>query len=177
MILFAGALYRPENLTAVDFLLSEVMPRVWQHEPCAHLHLVGAGAPAQLVQQTKGLPVVIHGYQERLSDFYARATLAVAPLFTGGGVIVKLLEALAYGVPTVASSIANEGIGATPEQEVLLADDAATFAKQILALLRSSELRARLSQQAKLFVQRHFNLQESVAELVQDYQALLAQHT
>jgi len=84
---------------------------------------------------------------------------------------------LAYGVPTVASSIANEGIGATPEQEVLLADDAATFAKQILALLRSSELRARLSQQAKLFVQRHFNLQESVAELVQDYQALLAQHT
>jgi hypothetical protein len=53
----------------------------------------------------------------------------------------------------------------------------ATFAEQILALLRSSELRARLSQQAKLFVQRHFNLQESVAELVQDYQALLAQHT
>lgn len=174
MILFVGALYRPENLEAARFLLREVMPAVWQKEPEARLHFVGAGASDDLLRLSQTLPVVMHGYQERLSEFYARATLTVVPLFVGGGIIVKLLDALAYGVPTVASSIANEGVGAMPERDLLIADDAATFARQILFLLQSPERRAFLSENARAFVKGAFNLQDSAAQLIADYEALLA---
>lgn len=173
MILFVGALYRPENLSAVHFLIDDVMPIVWEKVPQAHVHLVGAGASHDFLQHVQGLPVVVHGYQERLADFYMRATLAVVPLFVGGGIIVKLLDALAYGVPTVASSIANEGVGAMPERDILIADDAVTFAQQILFLLQSPERRTLLSEHAYAFVRQAFNAQESAAQLIADYAALL----
>ncbi|MCS7013169.1 MAG: glycosyltransferase [Chloroherpetonaceae bacterium] len=171
-LLFVGAMHRPENLEAVKFLRFEVMPKVWQKVPTATLHIVGKGAPSSVLRWSEGVSMQFHGYQPDLSAFYAEATAALVPLFVGGGVIVKLLEALAHGVPTVATPIANEGIGAPDGKAVLLASDADAFSQHILSLLSDSYLRQTLSLEARAFVEAHFRIEQVAQTLIDDYERL-----
>ena len=100
--------------------------------------------------------VVVTGEVPDVYDWLCRASVGVAPLRIGAGMQNKLVQAMAAELPVVASTIANEGIGATPESHLLLRDEPAAFADAVVGLLRDAAARQRLGRAARAFVEAHW---------------------
>jgi glycosyltransferase involved in cell wall biosynthesis len=131
--LFVGNFSYEPNRRGLDFLLAEVMPRVWAELPDARLRLVGAG----LEQPPSADPrVEALGFVDDLADAYAEVSCAVVPLLQGGGTPLKFVEALAYGLPIVATPRAAAGLAVRDGEDCLLADGAEAFAAALVRVLR-----------------------------------------
>lgn len=123
--------YRP-NRGALDFLAAEVMPRVWRELPDARLLLVGGG----LEHPPHDPRIEALGFIEDLAAAYAQASCAVVPLLQGGGTPLKLIEALAYGLPVLATPRAAAGLAVRDGEHCLIADGGEAFASALVRVLR-----------------------------------------
>jgi glycosyltransferase involved in cell wall biosynthesis len=131
-IFVANFAYEP-NQTGLRFLLERVFPRVWSELPEATLTLVGAGledAP------TSDRRVHALGFVENLREAYAGASCALVPLLQGGGTPLKFVEALAYGIPVIATRRAAAGLAVRDGEHCLLAEDDHEFAAALVSVLR-----------------------------------------
>lgn len=130
-LLVANFTYAP-NREGLDFLLGEVMPRVWEAQPSVRLDVAGRGydAPAALDERVSPL-----GFVDDLEPLYTRAACALVPLLSGAGSPVKFIEALAHGLPVVATPRAAAGIDAESGVHYLEGDGPEGFAAALLAAL------------------------------------------
>jgi glycosyltransferase involved in cell wall biosynthesis len=124
--------YAP-NRNGLRFLLEDVFPRVWRELPQARLSLVGAGLEHAPSSDPR---VETLGFVESLRDVYARSRCALVPLLQGGGTPLKLIEALAYGLPVIATARAAAGLQLRDGEHCLLADDGDSFAAALLRVRR-----------------------------------------
>ena len=131
-LLVANFAYEP-NRDAVRFMLDDVLPRVWAELPDARLALVGSGLdrPPSADPRVETL-----GFVEDLHGAYARASCALVPLRLGGGTPLKLIEALAYGLPVVATPRAVAGLELRDGEHCLIADGPEPFAAALVRVLR-----------------------------------------
>jgi glycosyltransferase involved in cell wall biosynthesis len=133
----------------VDWLLDAVWPLVRRDLPTARLTIVGRGE-APLVARWGAAPGVrFTGWVESVEPWFAAARVMVAPLRSGSGMRVKILDALARGLPVVATSVGIEGIQATPGEHALVADTASDIAAATVRVLRDRALAERLSASAR----------------------------
>jgi glycosyltransferase involved in cell wall biosynthesis len=131
--IFVASFYYEPNRNGLRFLLEEVFPRVWAELPDARLQVVGAG----LEQPPSGDPRVESvGFVEDLSEAYRGARCALVPLLQGGGSPLKLIEALAYGLPVLATNRAAAGLDVRDGEHLLLADGGEAFAQALIPMLR-----------------------------------------
>jgi glycosyltransferase involved in cell wall biosynthesis len=132
-VLFVASFAYEPNRRGLRFLLKEVFPRVWAELPDARLTLVGTG----LQQPPSSDPrVEALGFVEDLRAAYARASCAVVPLLQGGGTPLKLIEALAYGLPVIATARAAAGLELHDGEHCLIAEDGTAFAAALVRVLR-----------------------------------------
>jgi len=129
-VLFVGSWRHHPNQDAVDFLLSEVAPLVWEQRPDLTVHLAGSDLPEDLGSGDDR--VVRHGWVEDLAPLYDRVRLTVAPLRYGAGLKGKVGESLCRGVPMVGTTVAFEGYDLGADTDRVVADDAAGLAAAIL---------------------------------------------
>ncbi len=131
-IFVANFAYTP-NRSALEFLLGQVLPRVWEQLPDAQLLLAGAGLehPPSEDPRVRAL-----GFVEDLAVAYAEARCAVVPLLQGGGSPLKLVEALAYGLPVVATPRAVAGLDVQDGVDCLVAEGSQAFADTLVRVLR-----------------------------------------
>lgn len=134
-IFVASFAYTP-NLDGLRFLLDAVFPRVWRELPDAELVLVGAGLsrPPSRDPRVRAL-----GFVADLREAYAHASCAVVPLLAGGGSPLKFIEALAYGLPVIATPRAAAGLDVRDGEHCLLAGDAEQFAAALVRVLRHGD--------------------------------------
>lgn len=131
--LFVASFHYEPNRIGLRFLLDEVFPQVWAQLPDARLTLVGAG----LQQRPSDDPrVQALGFVEDLHSAYADASCAVVPLLQGGGSPLKFVEALAYGLPVIATTRAAAGLEVRDGEHCLLAHDGQSFAAALVQVLR-----------------------------------------
>lgn len=156
--LFVGHLgYRP-NIVAARRLARRILPILQRSDPSARLTLAGR-APATLLRKAlekapQGLDLVADPVD--LAPLYARATMTLMPLTEGGGTRIKALEAMAAGLPVIASAKAVEGLGLVPGRDYLGAESDADFAAAALRLAQTPALRRDLADRARAFaVARH----------------------
>lgn len=130
--IFVASFAYPPNQNGLRFLLDEVFPRVWQELPDARLTLVGRGLAEAPSQDPR---VETLGFVDDLRDAYAGASCAVVPLLQGGGSPLKFIEALAYGLPVVATGKAAAGLEVTDGQDCVIADGAEAYAAALVRVL------------------------------------------
>jgi glycosyltransferase involved in cell wall biosynthesis len=158
-IFVANFAYEP-NRTALDFLLEEVLPRVWRHLPDASLLLVGAGLEEAPSDDSR---VRALGFVENLAGAYRQARCAVAPLLQGGGTPLKLIEALAYGLPVIATPRAVAGLQLRDGEECLVASGGQAFAEALTRVLRDGA--PEIARAGRRVAEERYSI-ESLAELL-----------
>jgi glycosyltransferase involved in cell wall biosynthesis len=145
-ILFAGNYSHPPNVDAARWLVGGIMPLVRARHPHARLALVGEQAPPDLAQ-TRSAGVDFLGGVPEVRPWLERAEVVVAPVRTGNGMRMKVLEALASGKAVVTTTRGAEGFGEEPPLRV--ADDAVGFALAIGDLLDDDDGRRALEAAAR----------------------------
>jgi polysaccharide biosynthesis protein PslH len=135
--------YAP-NREGLRFLLDDVMPRVWAAAPELRLSIAGRGCEAKPDGR-----VTVHGFVDSLDPLYERAACALVPLLSGGGAPVKFIDALARGLPVVATPRAAAGVDAEAGRHYLEGDGAEAFAAALLEALGAAEIGAAARQLAE----------------------------
>jgi len=173
-LLFVGAMERMVNMQSVMFTVEKLLPRLWREFPEVTFTIVG-GNPAPAVQELakRDSRIRLTGFVPEVEPYLASAYAFVAPLFVGGGIIIKIVEALSAGVPVVTTPVGNEGIEATPGEELLQEETPDTLAEACLKLLRDPGFRDRIGEQGRRFALRKYSWEAATKFLNQQYEELV----
>ena len=171
-MLFVGDMSRRLNAEAAIAFCQSILPLVLNEIPDARLYIVGKGPP-EAVRRLAGDHVVVTGYVERLDEWYARCQVFVAPMLVGGGIIVKILDALAYGRPVVCTTIGNEGIQAANGRDLYVADRPVLFARRVAELMVEPRRWQEMARHARQFIDEHYRWEQVAGGLERAYLELL----
>lgn len=152
-ILFLGDYAHLPNREAARFVAQEVLPRLRARDPAVELWLAGAHATPEIQALGDGAGVRVVGFVEDLAELLGAARVLVAPVFSGGGSRIKVLTALAHGVPVVANELAMRGIDAPPEA-ARRGEDAERIADAALAWLADPEAAGAAGRAARAWAER-----------------------
>jgi glycosyltransferase involved in cell wall biosynthesis len=169
-LVFTGTLdFRP-NIDAVLWFAHEVLPLVRTARPDVRFVVVGRN-PAPVVRALHdGRSIAVLGEVPDVRPAIAAAAAYVVPMRIGGGVRLKLLEALAMQAPTVSTCMGAQGVaGLEQSQHLLLADQPPTFARALLSLLDQPAWARCLGSQGRALVQARYDWQVIVPRLEQVY--------
>jgi glycosyltransferase involved in cell wall biosynthesis len=158
-LVFTGVMSYPPNHDAAMYLAREVLPRVRARVPDVRLLLAGKDPSDELIAAEKDPAITVTGFVEDIRDYLAKGVVFVAPIRYASGVQNKVLEAMAMGLPIVTTTVVADGLRMDGAESlpILVADAADEFARHVEELLRNHELRARMSEQARAYVERHFD--------------------
>ncbi len=172
-VLFVGNLIHPPNVQAALDLASYILPEVRARFPDVILEIVGDNPPPA-VRRLSMAGVVVTGRVEDVVPHLDRAAVVAVPTRLGGGMRIKVLEALAAGKAVVATGRALAGIDLVPGEHALVAETDHEFAEAIGALLADPSLRERLGTAAREWTGRRLRWEDSAAAYEALYESLLA---
>lgn len=158
---FLGNFFYMQNVAALDFIVSEILPRIHEHGLVPQLDVIGPVPESLKAQYAGNDNVIFHGFVESVESIIARSLLFLSPITSGSGVKTKILEAMALGVPVITNEIGAEGIGGEDGVSYIVRNEACEIAEQCIRLCKSRALRSSIGEQGRRFVMRHFS-QESV---------------
>lgn len=170
LLFLASYKYRPGNVEAALWFHREVLPLVRREIPEAEFVIAGFGPPSQLLELGERDALTrITGFVDDTDELYKSASVFVAPILTGGGIIVKVLDALAAGTPVVTTSFGNEGVGAAPGRDLMVADTPEAFAAAVVGLLRDAGEAGRMAASGSAFVARNYSVPALLARIESAY--------
>lgn len=157
VVLFVGDLnYRP-NRQAVEWLLERVAPAVQDRVAGVRIVIAGDGPRPGM---TDGSGVEFMGYVDDLLPHLAAARVVVAPMLSGGGIKLKVLEGMAAGRAMVTTPVGAEGITGLTGDAIKIAEDAGAFAEAVVKVLQDDELAVGLGERARDFVRDNFSAEK-----------------
>jgi glycosyltransferase involved in cell wall biosynthesis len=171
-IVFIGSFMHPPNVDAATRLVCDIFPLVEHDHPTARLYVVGED-PAHKLARYARERVVVTGRVPEVTPYLDAATVVAVPIRLGGGIRVKVLEALAAGKAIVASSRALEGLDVVDGVHVLVADTDLECAEAIARLLSDRDLRVELAGRAREWASSNISWERSVEAYEALYDSLL----
>lgn len=165
-ILHLGTMYWPPNIDAVKWFVHQVYPLIRQQRPDVQFDVVGARPPAELLAlNDAGLGINVTGYVEDPTPCQRQAAVVVIPLLAGGGMRVKILNALAEGIPIVSTALGCEGIQVTPGKDILIGNAPEEFAAEVLRVLDNPALGNQLSANGRRLVEEMYDYRKACRPL------------
>jgi polysaccharide biosynthesis protein PslH len=158
-LIYHGALTYSTNYDAMRWFLAEIYPGIQREVGSVSLTITGNTSGVRLTDLQLNDSVHLSGYVDDIRPVIASAAVCVVPLRQGGGTRLKILEAMALGTPVVSTSKGAEGLDVTPGHDILIADEPAEFANQVIHLLRDTALRERLARNARRLVEMRYDWQ------------------
>jgi glycosyltransferase involved in cell wall biosynthesis len=156
-MLSMATMYWPPNIDGVLWFAREVLPLIRRDKLDAPFYIVGARPPAEVRALTRDPSVEVTGYVDDPAPYLESSALMVVPLRAGGGMRVKILEALARGIPIVSTTIGAEGIDVTPGEHLLIADEPADFAAAVVRLLRDRAFADQLATNGRIHAMARYD--------------------
>ena len=171
-LLFVGNFVHPPNADAAVRLIADIFPPLQAHFPGLVLQIVG-DQPTPLMRRLANDKIIVTGRVPDITPYLDAAAVVVVPLRLGGGMRVKVLEALAAGKAVIASPLAIEGFDVTAGEHVMLADTDQQFHEAIVELLADPDKRSSLASRARAWACDHLGWERSVAAYEELYDALV----
>jgi len=160
-IIFSGPFRYHVNYEAMVWFIQEIFPKILDQLPDIQLVITGDHANLPLPTQAN---ITLTGFVPDVKSLIASSWVSIAPLLSGGGTRLKILEAMAIGTPVVATSKGAQGLDIIPETHILIADEPDIFANHVVRIIKNKDLHDRLSANAL-----------QVAEEKYDWHALIPQ--
>ena len=160
-IVTLGTLHYPPNADGIRWFFNEVFPLIRKRVPDATLTIIGKNPPQDFLDLAAREPdaVTVTGYVPELVPYLEKSALMVVPVRAGGGMRVRILEAFAYAMPVVTTTIGLEGIHAELEKDVVVADAAGDFANRVSELLEDPSLQEKLSAYGRRLAETKYDWQ------------------
>ncbi|MEJ0084612.1 MAG: TIGR03087 family PEP-CTERM/XrtA system glycosyltransferase [Pseudomonadota bacterium] len=164
-LVFTGVMDYWPNVQGVQWFADAVLPLIQQSVPGVRFVIVGS-KPTEDVLRLKQRPgIEVTGFVEDVRSYVADAALCVVPLKIARGLQNKVLEAMAMGKAVICTSQSLEGIRARLGVEVLVADEAAAFAAEVVGLLGRPERAAQIGRDARRCMERGYSWDANLAQL------------
>jgi sugar transferase (PEP-CTERM/EpsH1 system associated) len=163
-VVFTGNMGYAPNVNAAEFLANDIMPLVWESFPDAVLCLAGA-SPHSRVKALAGERITVTGWVDDIRPYYAGSVIFIAPMRIGTGLQNKLLEAMSMKLPCITSSLANNALKASADNDILIGETAEDFAQHIVHLLKNKKAAAMLAENGYNFVHQQYSWKENTKKL------------
>ncbi len=174
-IAFTGNMNYAPNVDAVCYFCEKIFPLVKSQIENATFYIVGKNPAKRLRKLTQIDGVTVTGGVPDIRPYLDMAEISIDPLRIGAGLQNKVLEGMSMGLPMVITSIANEGIRATHEKNIIIADTEPDFATQIVKLLNEPYLRHQIGSSARQFIEEEFSWEKHLKSLEQQFQKMVSQ--
>jgi O-antigen biosynthesis protein len=155
-LVFIGGFQHPPNTDAVLWYAKEILPRVREALPGTKTYIVGSNVPAN-VRALAAEDFIVTGYVPDVTPYFTSCRASIAPLRYGAGVKGKINLAMSYGLPVIATTPSIEGMHLCPGDDVLVADDPASFAAEIVRVYRDEMLWQKLGAGGRDNIRKHFS--------------------
>jgi glycosyltransferase involved in cell wall biosynthesis len=166
-LLFLGTLGSIFNQRAVLYLYYEIYPLIKKQIPDLKLYIVGKDPPETILKlAADDSSVIITGYVKDIKPYLARSSIITLPIH-GFGIKTRLLEAMAIGKPVIISSEGIRGIDASPEENIITADDPKEFAERVIELLHNEALRKKIGANARKLMEEKYSW-EKMADMLNE---------
>jgi sugar transferase (PEP-CTERM/EpsH1 system associated) len=174
LLVFCAKLDYFPNEDAALYLARDVWPQLHTRRPELKLEIVGSRPPASVRRLDGKNNIRVLASVPDVRPYLGRACVALCPIRIRAGIQNKLLEAMALGVPVVATRVCTEGLQLEPGKHLLVADGPARFASAIELFLDNVALREQVMQAGRAYVEEHHNWADSVRVLSNSYTAAIA---
>ncbi len=172
-IVFVGSMDYHANIDGAVSFARDVWPGLHDREPELVFTIVGRDPAPEVRALARSRRIEVTGTVDDVRPFYREAIAAVVPLKVGGGSRLKILEAIAAGVPAVSTTLGAEGLDVHDGQDILIADTNEQLAAAISSLAGSKEYRQRLSAAGRALVSKRYDWTRLGTNLFETYQQLL----
>ena len=176
-LMYVGFLGWEPNVQGLVWFINEIWPRLLQQHPDLEFDIVGKNPDRRL--QNAAAPwqgINLTGYVADLQTIYGDSRVSVAPLLFGSGMKVKVLDAMARGMPTVTTSVGAEGIDIENGLHLLVADEPDQMANAILSLLEDAELWQRLQDNSRALINERYTWRRLFTNMHRDIDTALRAH-
>jgi len=174
MLLFTGSMAYPPNHDAVLYFQHEVWPLLKCRLPHVRWQIVGRDPPRDLLALASA-DIEVTGRVADVRPYMENCRALIVPLRSGGGTRIKILEALAAGLPVVSTTIGAEGLDLVHGEHILLADTPEQFAAAVARLLTDPGLEQRLRTRGRKIVEERYDWRAIASQLDAAYRDLLDQ--
>ena len=163
-VAFLGGFGHPPNREAIEYFLNNVMPIIRKRRPQLQLHIWGSKIPDEVYELADD-QVVVEGFAESLDSVFETCRVFIAPLQSGAGIKGKVLDSIAYGIPSVLSPIAAEATGLVDNRSALIASTPEQWAEYVIQLHDDEVLWNRLVTEASHLTSSRYAFDTGVSML------------
>ncbi len=168
-LVISGKMSYHANVSMVLNFAHELLPLIREKIPTIKLIVVGKDPPRAIRALARESGIRVTGTVEDVRPYLLGASLSVSPITYGAGIQNKVLEAMACGTSVVATPIAVSALDVEPGQDLLVAQEAGSFATAVLFLLEDAELRMRVGNAGRRYVEKNHAWEQIVTELEEIY--------
>lgn len=154
-LVFTGNMNYPPNIDAAVFLADKILPLLHRFKPDAKLLIAGSYPSLDVLAQRSDY-VHVSGWVDDIRDCYSSSKIFIAPMQIGTGLQNKLLEAMSMKLPCITSPLANNALGALPDNQILLAETENQYVEHILTLLNYPTKAQELAESGHSFVHKNY---------------------
>jgi glycosyltransferase involved in cell wall biosynthesis len=172
-LLFQGNFYWLQNLEAANFLIQKIYPLLKKMIP--ETKLIISGQKASKIKAKKNIKIINLDLNQTkmVKKIYQKATIFIAPIFSPGGTRLKILAAMAAGIPVVSTKTGVEGLAVKDKVNVLLAETPHDFVKKIKLLLTNKNLYQKIQKNAYQLIKNHYHWSVIAQKLEKIYEEMI----
>lgn len=170
---FTGTMDWMPNEDGVAYFIEKIFPLIQNDAPDAAFWVVGRRPPRR-IQALASSNVTVTGAVDDIRPYLAKAAVCVVPLRSGSGTRIKIFEAMAMGKAVVSTTLGAEGLPVHHGEDIILADDPADFARQVVQLFHDPQRRAQIGAAARKLVEENYGWPSVATHFDQIMQTVLA---
>jgi glycosyltransferase involved in cell wall biosynthesis len=172
-LLFVGNFQHTPNIEGILFFLEKIWPLMKQRIQDVKLFIIGQKPPDALRDIEKSEPITVTDFVEDLRPYYKTCSVFIAPIRAGSGTRLKILEAMAAGIPVVSTTVGAEGIDCTDGRHIFLADTPESFTAKTYELMTNTDKREKIVSNARKLVEDRYDWRIIVKKLDASYRLAL----